>query len=134
MLVGVWIGQWANSIGDLMPHVNEIRVPFFKWKDVYGEYLNDQKLKDKDFVAIKYFRRIWDKEYGKRIVLEKTHAKFAICNDCVYFQKTLAGVKLLQDRLYWIAQRKNHIEMQRAERQAYYEKREHARYVFLFYY
>jgi hypothetical protein len=128
MMVSVWIKQWANTVGDLMPHLNEIRVPFFKWKDVYGEYVSDMRLKDNFPVAMKQFRLLWDKGYSKLIVLEKTHAKFAICNDCVYFQRTLAGVKKLEDRAYWVAQRKNHIDMQRAERQCYYEKREKARY------
>jgi hypothetical protein len=119
-----------------MPNADEIRVPFFRWVDVYGEYVSDCETR---FIPVKpvhmkWFRTVWDSGVGKKIKLEKTHAKFAICEQCLAFQRRLAQTREPAIRLLVVEQRRQHIELQRAERQCYYEKREKARYFTLFLY
>jgi hypothetical protein len=90
-----WIMQWANAVGDRMPHEDKIRVPFFRWNAVYGEYCTAMKFSGKTSCSMKYFRNVWRHTIGNRVTLEKTYSNFAICDKCLGFQDDLARSKFV---------------------------------------
>jgi hypothetical protein len=122
-----WVTVWANSVGDHMPNDNTIRVPFYRWNAVYGEYKTQMVLAGKQFASMKYFRQVWKHSIGARVTLEKNYSTFALCDTCLKLQDELCQCKSMEARRVIVAKRAKHIDHQRAERKMYYAKRELAK-------
>jgi hypothetical protein len=122
-----WINDWANEVGDQMPHESTIRVPFYRWNAVYGEYVGAMKAGGNYAASMKYFREVWTYHIGSRITLEKAYSKFAICDTCLSLQDELALCQTTVTRSEVLSKRRKHIEHQRAERKMYYAKRDLAK-------
>jgi hypothetical protein len=122
-----WINVWSNTVGDQMPNENTIRVPFYRWNAVYGEYKTHKILAGELYASMKYFRQVWVHSIGARVTLEKSYSNFALCDTCLKLQDELCQCKSMGERKMICTKRAKHIDHQRAERKMYYAKRELAK-------
>ncbi len=121
----------AESSGDKMPDSEEIHLPFFRKRDVYGYFVDEFKLLYTDSIKVptkSYFHRTW-KRHCWNIKVRRL-GRFAKCSICEKLRKGIHDATAKRDykTLAILRQQKaEHNELIGRERREYKKKRDKAR-------
>lgn len=119
-----WIRNTADAVGDRMPDSEELRLPWPNGKEVYDNYLTELKDRGEQPASYWYFLTAWRSDLP-HVRCTKPHTPFATCNKCTSFTMQLRQQNITAAQRNDIhAQRKAHLDQQRAERQEYYAIRD----------